>query len=551
MSALGHLSSCPSRPPCQPVFRGVPAPMSSSRRPPSARSRRQRGNDGAPHGLPTDLERLVAAIAGAAERTKMRPARTPWPAPLPDIVQLTDLLGGTRSRAAFQSPWSMSPRSSGCPPGGGTRAGGTSSATECPGRGSMSSSRPSWSRCRAGAPRLHRATPTCSGSGPIVSTTWPISPMSARWWPPTTASARSGCSASCAASWREDAAAATTSPRLLLVIDDYAGLRAAFDGYKDVQLLEMVARLIADGAALGINVVACGRQAMSIPLRVAGTVATRLAFAFADPMDVTILGLRLRNIPTLPHGRAVDASTGLIVQAATSWSGVAVPEVEPCPYPVEVMPDTVERGEMGSASHHRGVLADTGGDRRARTRPRWICCSTCRTTPWSAVAHGQGRAPCWRRWPRLRPSLPGVTVTAFAPRRSPLRESAAHRVVTDPADLPPLSSTRSSPRRVRTSSWWTMPMPPTIRGVSRPAYRRQTRTGSCCGRRDGPTSCAAPTTTGRVRYASRRSASCSTPMSPTPNCSASSSRRPAAGARPPGRGYLIESGFAQLVQIAR
>ncbi len=256
-------------------------------------------------------------------------------------------------RAAFRSPWSMSPRSSGCPPGGGTRDGGTSSATGCPGRGSMSSSRPSWLPPGWGS-STHRAMPTCSGSGLIVSTTWPIFLTSVRWWRPTTGSVRSGCSASCAASWRGDAAAAHISPRLLLVIDDYAGLRAAFDGYKDVQLLEMVARLIADGAALGINVVACGRQAMAIPLRVAGTVATRLAFAFADPMDVTILGLRLRNIPTLTHGRAVDATSGLIVQAATAWSGVRVPEVEPRPYPVEVMPDMVERGEMGSASITEG-----------------------------------------------------------------------------------------------------------------------------------------------------------------------------------------------------
>ena len=190
----------------------------------------------------------------------------------------------------------------------------------------------------------------------------------------------------------------------------------------------MVARLIADGAALGINVVACGRQAMSIPLRVAGTVATRLAFAFADPMDVTTLGLRLRNIPALPQGRAVDASTGLIVQAATNWSGVAAPEADALPRPVEVMPDTVERGDMGSASLTEGCWRIPVGIGEHELAPVNLVLDL---SDHGLIGGGPrtGKSTMLVTLAEAAAEVPGVTVTAFAPRRSPLPRQcgAPHR----------------------------------------------------------------------------------------------------------------------------
>ena len=250
---------------------------SFSPEPPPAPQRRP------PDGLPTDLERLVAAITGAAERTKMRPARTPWPAPLPDVVHLADLLGGDDGAVTVsRSAWSISPRISWCPPGVGTRPGATCSATECRGRESMSSS-----RCVVVAAGLGLLDWPCHvyvlGFGTHRYERLADLPHVGSVVAADDRERQVRLLRFLRSELERRRRSGAASPRLLLVIDDYAGLRAAFDGYKDAQLLEMVARLIADGAALGINVVACGRQAMSIPLRVAGTVATRARLRLCRP----------------------------------------------------------------------------------------------------------------------------------------------------------------------------------------------------------------------------------------------------------------------------
>ncbi len=340
-----------------------------------------------------------------------------------------------------------------------------------------------------------------------------------------------------------------TSPRLLLVIDDYAGLRAAFDGYKDVQLLEMVARLIADGAALGINVVAGGRQAMSIPIRVAGTVATRLAFAFADPMDVTTLGLRLRNIPVLPHGRAVDASTGLIVQAATSWSGVGVPEIDSAPRPVEVMPATVDRSEMGPASFSEGCWRIPVGIGEHELAPVDLVIDL---SEHALVGGGPrtGKSTVLVTLAEAAARVAGVTVTAYAPRRSPLRDSAAHRVIIDPADLPPIVDeilASEEPHLVLVDDADAVDDPGGC--LARLIAARHEQVHVVAAGRSDDLRRAYNHWTGAVRKS--KVGILLDPDVTDAELLGVKLPPPGAGVRPPGRGYLIESGFAQLVQIAR
>jgi DNA segregation ATPase FtsK/SpoIIIE, S-DNA-T family len=339
------------------------------------------------------------------------------------------------------------------------------------------------------------------------------------------------------------------APRLLLVIDDYAGLRAAFDGYKDIQLLEMVARLIADGAALGINVVACGRQAMSIPLRVAGSVATRLAFAFADAVDFTILGLRLRNIPALPHGRAVDATTGLIVQAVTGWAQITLPEVEPRPLPIEVMPEVVERGEMGAASITDGGWRIPVGIGEHELAPVDLVLDL---SDHALVGGGPrtGKSTLLATLADAAASLPGVTVTAFAPRRGPLRDSAAHRIVTDPADLPPLVDQMVSsdePHLVLVDDADTADDPGGC--LARLVAARHEHVHVVAAGRSDELRRAYNHWTGAVRKSK-----VGVLLDPEPTDAELLGVKlptPAPGVRPPGRGYLVSSGSAQLVQIAR
>ncbi len=266
-------------------------------------------------------------------------------------------------------------------------------------------------------------------------------------------------------------------------------------------------------------------------------------------MDVTILGLRLRNIPTLTHGRAVDATTGLIVQAATGWSGVAVPEVEPRPYPVEVMPDIVERGEMGSASITEGCWRIPVGIGELELGPVDLLLDM---SDHALVGGGPrtGKSTLMATLADAAASLPGVTVTAFAPRRSPLRESAAHRIVTDPAELPPLID------EILSSEGLHLVLVDDADAADDP--------GGCLARliaaRHEQVHVVAAGRSDELRRAYNhwtsavRKSKVGVLLDPDPTDAELLGVKlppPGPGARPPGRGYLIESGFAQLVQIAR
>ena len=275
-----------------------------------------------------------------------------------------------------------------------------------------------------------------------------------------------------------------------------------------------------------------------------------LAFAFADPMDVTTLGLRLRNIPALPQGRAVDASTGLIVQAATNWSGVAAPEADALPRPVEVMPDTVERGDMGSASLTEGCWRIPVGIGEHDLAPVDLVLDLSDHGlvgggPTDGEEHHvgdpgrgcSGGAGCHRH--RIRPPTQPAARQRGAPASSPTQPTC------------PLSSTRYSPPRGRTSFWWTMPDTTDDPGgcLARLVAARHEQVHVVAAGRSDELRRAYNHWTGAVRKSK-----VGVLLDPdVTDAELLGAKLPplAAGSRPPGRGYLVESGSAQLVQIAR
>ncbi len=112
---------------------------------------------------------------------------------------------------------------------------------------------------------------------------------------------------------------AVTGPDIVVVIDNWSAMAAAFDEeHPDVVLRDDVGRLVADGPSVGIWTVITADHAGAIPLGIANLVPSKLAFRLADIHDYRSLGLDGDLVPAAVPGRAVDVATGLEVQVATA-----------------------------------------------------------------------------------------------------------------------------------------------------------------------------------------------------------------------------------------
>jgi DNA segregation ATPase FtsK/SpoIIIE, S-DNA-T family len=239
---------------------------------------------------------------------------------------------------------------------------------------------------------------------------------------------------------------AAAEQQIVLLIDNYAGLVAAFDDLAGMATLDAVGRIVADGPALGVSVVASADRATAVPPAIAATVAHRLVFAMADRHDYAHFGLAPAEVGAVP-GRGVDAASGLQVQVARPDPGLreAVaaqppPEGLTAPRPIGVLPATVPLAEVLDAVRVEpdGCLLPLGlgddrlapagvrlggGDHLLVTGPARSGKSTC------LVAAAQA----------LRKHVDGLTILAVAVRRSPLRDSPhVDQVATDAMDIPDL-----------------------------------------------------------------------------------------------------------------
>lgn len=112
--------------------------------------------------------------------------------------------------------------------------------------------------------------------------------------------------------------------RIVVLVDSYAGF---VDAYEKVDLgiyVDALPRLVADGRAAGVHFVVTGDRRMAIPQSIAGVVARRLILRLADEHEMSSLGLDLRDVrgARLPPGRGF-LDDGREVQVAVLGEGGA------------------------------------------------------------------------------------------------------------------------------------------------------------------------------------------------------------------------------------
>jgi DNA segregation ATPase FtsK/SpoIIIE, S-DNA-T family len=378
----------------------------------------------------TGLDRLVAAVAGAARLAGVREQRRPWPDPLPDRLGPADLPPGTVGLAdeperQRRVPYRWDP------------ATGHLLVLGVPGSGVTTALAAAALALAGTTPpdRFHLAVVDC-GSGALA---------------PLAGLPHTGAVAGPADEERRErllrlvrdevdarraaGAAAAGRPRVVLVIDGYGALRSACDGLAGLELLDGLTRVLADGPAVGVTALIGAESPSAVPSSVATLAPERLVLRQADPVAWAAAGVAPRSVPDLPPGRGIHLPTGQLVQVALPAGGdlaasVAVAAARwPEPPParraprVGTLPDGVPVAALPAAEVGAGRwrLPVGIGDRRLTTA--WLPVDdgdpvlvagpprSGRSTTLAALAHVAAEAD--------------IAVTAVAGRRSPLHSATA------------------------------------------------------------------------------------------------------------------------------
>lgn len=146
-------------------------------------------------------------------------------------------------------------------------------------------------------------------------------------------------------------------PEIILGIDNYAGLVANLEGPAETEVRSLVIRLFSGGPGVGITVAATAKQPGDIPHRISALAPAKLAFRLTDRFEYK--GLGIESPPDLATpGRAVFSLTQLEVQVAVPHRDGIATAVEAIgaevgvggPVSIGVLPDEVKIPDIVDAA---------------------------------------------------------------------------------------------------------------------------------------------------------------------------------------------------------
>ncbi|HEX4109421.1 MAG TPA: FtsK/SpoIIIE domain-containing protein, partial [Solirubrobacteraceae bacterium] len=251
------------------------------------------------------------------------------------------------------------------------------------------------------------------------------------------------------------------APRIVVLLDGYAGFLSEHEDIAGDQVREALGRVFADGPEVGIHVAIAADRPGAIPTALASLAQQRLVFRLADLPDYAQFGIQRGQIPRPAPGRAVAGGSARAVQIARPRESLAaaararqIDDARGGPPPIGVLPQTV------SAQ----ALLSVGSDGWARRDPLFIPLGIgdehLEPTGFElyegehAIVSGparSGRTSVLALAAEVARHLhPDILLAAVALRRSALRErDGLAALVTNPADLPPLVERL----RAQTGSW--------------------------------------------------------------------------------------------------
>jgi DNA segregation ATPase FtsK/SpoIIIE, S-DNA-T family len=118
-------------------------------------------------------------------------------------------------------------------------------------------------------------------------------------------------------------AALRDEPRIVTLIDGWSAFAAEYSDLAGSAVFDAFGRVFADGPELRMYTVVAADRATAVPSQLASLVRQRMALRLADAYDYSGFGVRSTAVPEMVPGRALLAGTGQVVQVGRPSGGLA------------------------------------------------------------------------------------------------------------------------------------------------------------------------------------------------------------------------------------
>ena len=118
-------------------------------------------------------------------------------------------------------------------------------------------------------------------------------------------------------------AALGDEPRIVTLVDGWSAFAAEYNDLAGSAVFDAFGRVFADGPELRMYTVVAADRATAVPSQLASLVRQRMALRLADAYDYSGFGVRSAAVPEMVPGRALLAGTGQVIQVARPAGGLA------------------------------------------------------------------------------------------------------------------------------------------------------------------------------------------------------------------------------------
>jgi S-DNA-T family DNA segregation ATPase FtsK/SpoIIIE len=268
----------------------------------------------------SELAALVAAVGRAAERTGAHAPAAPWLPPLPSLLPLADVppVDGPhrvaiglvdRPAAQRQDPLAVDLESHGAVAVFGTARSGKSTVLRTVAAALASAATPKELNLYgldfgSGGLAVLESLPHC---GAVVQGADDERVRRLLRQLTATVQTRRRQLAESGASGLTDlqARTGTALPRVVLLLDEYGGFASAYERVDPGQVLDAVPRLIAEGPGVGVQVILTVDRRGGLPMAVHGAITRRIVLPLATADEQSALGIDPRLAPGRSQGRAI------------------------------------------------------------------------------------------------------------------------------------------------------------------------------------------------------------------------------------------------------
>ena len=211
-------------------------------------------------------------------------------------------------------------------------------------------------------------------------------------------------------------AAVHSLPLIAVVIDGIAGFAEKTDMMSGSVNGERFARIVRDGPAVGIVLLVGATAPKDLPRAIRGSFRTTFVMEQNDINDYSVFGIRPKEVPSFVPGRAVVGEEHRLAHVI-DWDRLSSPDAVRCPEPppsIDPLPELVEMAQLSAASVGASLSIPVGLDNESREVIDLVARAGDHVT--IAGPSGSGRTSALRLIAeQLRRGDPGIALVGIAP----------------------------------------------------------------------------------------------------------------------------------------